>query len=86
MVRNEDMILHLVGAIHAAAADPDPAAWPRALGRLGDALGGAGTVVADHVLPTTVVDLVSAQVAPEVPAFVLGRLHKLCLWRPAEAA
>ena len=37
MLRNEDSLLDLVGSIHLAAADPDPAAWPGALERLCDA-------------------------------------------------
>jgi DNA-binding CsgD family transcriptional regulator len=75
MLRHEDSLLDLVGAIHAAAADPDRSGWPRALGRLGDALSGSGVIVTDHVLPETIADLACAHVAPEVSDFIMGRLQ-----------
>lgn len=75
MLRHQDSLLDLVGAIHAAAADPDSSRWPQALARLGDALGGSGVIITDHVLPGTIADLACVRVAPEVPDYIMGRLQ-----------
>lgn len=74
MFRSEDSLLELVGAIHLGAAGPDSDAWPRALNCLSDALGGAGAIVVDHLLPETIADLACVRVAPEVPDLIRGRL------------
>src|SRR3954471_20772577 len=55
MLRHKDRLLDLVGAIHLAAADPDPAAWPGAIENLRDALGGAGVMVGKDQLPAAIV-------------------------------
>ena len=57
MRNSEDELLSLVTAIHMAGSDPDEQAWPDALHRLSDALGGGGAILVDHSLPDHIADL-----------------------------
>ena len=75
MLRNEYGLFDLVGAIHLAAADPDPAAWPGALERLCDRMGGGSTMLVDHRLPGTIVDCAEARCDPDWKALVFERFN-----------
>src|SRR4051794_19211094 len=70
MLRHEDNLLELVGAIHAAAADPDPTAWPTALARVGDAFGDAGVLMGDHRMPDTFIEVADAHLPPEIGGYI----------------
>ncbi|HEX6011673.1 MAG TPA: hypothetical protein VFY87_07695 [Geminicoccaceae bacterium] len=76
MLRHEDDLLDLAGAIHLAAADPDPAAWPGALERLCDGMGGGQTMLVDHRLPGTIADCAEARCSPDWKALVFERFNK----------
>ena len=76
MLRDQDRLLDLIAAIHAAAADPEPAAWSRALERLCDSLGGGLTMLVEHRFPGTIVDLAEARCPPEWVDLVHGRFNE----------
>lgn len=72
MLRDEDSLLNLVGAIHAAAADPDPMAWRDALARIGDAFGGVGVMVVDHRMPDTFIEIADAHLPPQIGGYIVA--------------